>query len=236
MMGTSSLSFSFEFIDRKKIVNELQKLKSKKACQGSDIPVKIIKENIIIITDFFQNNFNNSLFNLSYFPSNLKNANIAPVFLKKDRENVGNYRPVSILPVLSKDYERCMYDQMYAYLNKILSKWQCASHQGYSTQHCLLIMREKWRQYLDKGGISRALLTDLSKAFDCLLHDLLIAKLAAYVFDYDSLVFIQSYLSERQQRTKVNEAYSAYSDILYSVPQGPLYTLYTRPTTFRYLY
>ena len=129
MMGTNNLSFSFKSIDRKKIFNELQKLKSKKACQGSDTPVKIIKEHIDIITDFIYNNFNNSLFS-SYFPSNLKNADITPVLKKKDRENVENYRPVSILPVLSKVYERCMYDQMYAYLNKILSKWQCGFRQG----------------------------------------------------------------------------------------------------------
>ena len=63
MMGTNNLSFSFKFIDREKIFNELQKLKSKKVCQGSDIPVKIIKENINIITDFIYNNFN---------PSNLR--------------------------------------------------------------------------------------------------------------------------------------------------------------------
>ena len=79
MMGTNNLSFSFKLIDRKKIFNELQKLKSIKACQGSDIPAKIIKENIDIITDFIYNNFNNSLFS-SYFPSNLKNADITPVF------------------------------------------------------------------------------------------------------------------------------------------------------------
>ena len=71
-------------------------------------------------------------------------------------------------------------------------------------------------------GISGALLTDLSKAFDCLLHDVLTAKLAAYGFDYDSLVFIQSYLSERQRSTKVNNAYNIYSDILYGVPQGSI--------------
>ena len=109
-----------------------------------------------------------------------------------------------------------MCDQMYAYLNKILS--QCGFRQGYSTQKCLLIMTEKWRQCLDKVVISGALLTDLSKTFDCLLHDILIAKLSAYVLDYNSLVFIQSCLSERQQRTKANNAYSIYSDILYGVP------------------
>ena len=95
---------------------------------------------------------------------------------------------------------------MYVYLNKILSKWQCGFRQGYSTQHCLLIMAEEWRQSLEKGGINGAFVTDL---IDCLLHDLLIDKLDAYGFDYDSLVFIQSYLSERQQRNKVSNAYSS---------------------------
>ena len=114
MLGTNNLPFSFKFIDRKKIFNELTKLKSKKTCQGSDIPVKIIKENIDVITDFIYNNLNNSLFS-SYFPSNLKNADITPTLKKKDRENVKNYRPVSILPALLKVYERCMYDQMYTY-------------------------------------------------------------------------------------------------------------------------
>ena len=79
MMGKINLSFSFKFIDRKEIFNELRKLKSKKAYQGSDIPVKIMKENINIITDFIYNNFNNSLFS-SYFPSILKNTDITPIF------------------------------------------------------------------------------------------------------------------------------------------------------------
>ena len=75
MVGTNNLSFSLKFIDRKKIFHELQKLKSKTAFQGSDIPVKIIKE---IITDFIYSNINSSLFS-SYFPSNLKSADITPV-------------------------------------------------------------------------------------------------------------------------------------------------------------
>ena len=114
-----------------------------------------------------------------------------------------------------------MYDQMYADLNKILSKWQCGFRQGYITQHCLLIMAEKWCQCLYKGGISGALLTDLSKAIDCLLHYPLIARLAAYGFDYDYLVFIQSYLLERQQRTLITPTaliltyYMVFHKVLY---------------------
>ena len=106
---------------------------------------------------------------------------------KKDRANVENYCPISILPNLSKVYERCMYIQIYEYLNKILSKWQCGFCQGYSAQHCLLVMVEKWRQCLDNGGVSRTLIKDPSKAFDCILYDLLIVKLAAYGFNYNSL-------------------------------------------------
>ena len=79
---------------------------------------------------------------------------------KQDQSDVEKYRPVSILPIFSKVYESCMYDQMYEYFNKILSKQQCGFRQGFS------------------------------QAFDCLLHDLSIAKLAAYGFDYESLTLI----------------------------------------------
>ena len=75
---------------------------------------------------------------------------------------------------------------------------------------------------MGKGGISEAILTDLSKAFDCILHDLLVAKLAAYGFDYQSLRIMESFLSNRQQRTKINNAFSRYSEIIYGVPQGSI--------------
>ena len=100
--------------------------------------------------------------------------------------------------MFSKVYERCMYDQMYEYFNKILSKQQCGFRQGFSTQYCLLAITEKWQKCLDKDGLNGALLKDLSKAFDFLLHDLLIAKLASYGFDYKSLTLIPSYLSNRK--------------------------------------
>ena len=77
-----------------------------------------------------------------------------------------------------------------------------------------------WRQSLDNGGVSEALLTDLSKAFDCILHHLLIAKLTAYGFDYNSMQLLRSYLSNRKQRTKINDAYSKDCEILFRVPQG----------------
>ena len=87
-------------------------------------------------------------------------------------------------------------------------------------------MIEKWRKFLDIAGHAGALLTDLSKAFDCIDHELLIAKLHAYGFDNDALKFIYSYLKGRKQRTKRNSSYSSFAEILFGVPQisilGPL--------------
>ena len=130
-MKNKNISFSFSFVT---ILNELRKLNPKKSCQESDIPVKIIKENLDVVSNFVYNNFNNSLFS-SKFPSYLKNANIIPIFKKKGRASVENYRPVGILLSLSKVYERCMYIENSEYLNQILSKWQCDFRQGYSAQH-----------------------------------------------------------------------------------------------------
>ena len=74
-----------------------------------------------------------------------------------------------------------------------------------------------------KWDISGVVLTDLSKAFDCILYDLLIAKAAAYGFDYQSLRIMESFISNRQQRIKINNAFSRYSKIINWVPQGSTY-------------
>ena len=83
-------------------------------------------------------------------------------------------------------------------------------------------MIEKWRKSLDSGGNVGALLADLSKAFDCLPHDLLIAKLHAYGLDMPSLKLLHSYLTKRRQRVKINNTYSSWSEILFGVPQGSI--------------
>ena len=83
-------------------------------------------------------------------------------------------------------------------------------------------MLEAWKKALDGKHNAGAILTDLSKAFDCLNHDLLIAKLRAYGFDHESLKFIYSYLKERKQRTKVGCSFSTWKIIKYGVPQGSI--------------
>ena len=89
-------------------------------------------------------------------------------------------------------------------------------------QRRTVLNTEKWRTYLDTGGHGCVLLTDLSKAFDCIDHQLLITKLNAYGVDTNSLYFLASYLEKRKQRTKVNGSYSNFDDIFSGVPQGSI--------------
>ena len=83
-------------------------------------------------------------------------------------------------------------------------------------------MLEKWKKAVDTKKVFGALLTDLSKAFDCLQHDVVIAKLNDYGFDHPALNLIQNYLANRKQRTKINGSYSPWNDILFGVPQGSI--------------
>ena len=104
--------------------------------------------------------------------------------------------------------------------DKILSKYQCGFRKGFNAQHCLATMLEKWRETIDKGDCFGALLTDLSKAFDCVLH-MLIAKSHSYGVDMKSLRFLYSYLNGRKQRVKINDKYSSFEEILFGVQSFP---------------
>ena len=133
-----------------------------------------------------------------------------------------NYYPISLLPIISKIFEKHMYSQILIYIEKFLSPSLFGFRKGHSTEHCLLRMLELWKKALDKKKVAGAILTDLSKAFDCLNHELLIAKLSAYGFDDDSLKFIYSYLKGRKQRTKVGSSLSSWKVVKRGVPQGSI--------------
>ena len=131
-----------------------------------------------------------------------------------------NYRPISILPSFSKIFERLMFQQMTSYVSNILSPYLCGFRKGYNAQHALLRLKNYLNKSLDKKENIGLVMMDLSKAFDCISHDLLIAKLYAYGFDKSSIRLIYSYLKGRHQRVKINSEYSSWKEILDGVPQG----------------
>ena len=178
-----------------------------KASQQSDIPTMILKENSDYFAGYFCGNINQCI-SKSVFPPDFEFADVTLVYKNNSKNSEHNYRPVSILSNISKIYERCLYDQIQFFFDSILSKYQCGCRRGYNAQHCLITLIEKWKKSVDNGGAFGALFTDLSKAFDCLSHELLIAKLDAYGFDKNALKLVNSYLSNRKQRVKINGKYS----------------------------
>ena len=142
------------------------------------------------------------------------------MFKKESCNDKRNYRPVSILSNISEIHERPLYKQLETYFESILSQYQCGFRKGFSVLITLPPMIEKWRESLNAGVKFGALLTVLSKAFDCLRHDLHIAKLHAYGLDMSSLRLLHSSLTKRRQRVKINNTYR--SEILFGVPQGSI--------------
>ena len=213
--------FKFSDTTEDEIYSKIKSLDPKKACVENDIPIKILIGSNDIVSGHIAKMYNKSK-NLENFPNSLKFADITPIHKEKEKTIMKNYRPISILPVLSKLYEENMSEQIFSYVENFLSPYLFGYRKGHGTQHCLLVMVEMWRKALDEKKVGGAILTDLSKAFDCLSHDLLIAKIEAYGFDKSALRFIYDYLKNRMQRTNVNGNYSSWKEILYGVPQGSI--------------
>ena len=124
------------------MIKELQKLNPTKVTQETDTPVNIFKDNKEFFAGYFQTFFNDAIVS-SKFPSSLKMANIKAVFKKGTKSLKKNYRPISILPLVSKIFERIICKQLTTFFDNILSKYQCGFRKGHGTQHCLLLMLEK---------------------------------------------------------------------------------------------
>ena len=133
-----------------------------------------------------------------------------------------NYRPVSTLPLLFKVFEKLIYKQLSNYIESFLSSILCGFRKAHNTQHALFKLLHSWQKDLDQKGFVGTILMDLSKAYDCIPHDLLIAKLECYGIDKVGLSLILDYLSSRKQRTKIGSSYSSWYDIIKGVPSGSI--------------
>ena len=201
----------------KKLLNEIH---TKKAVGIDTIPLKLINMASKFLTPIYTTAINSSIEN-SVFRENAKVATAVPLDKgKPDKNDISNFRPVILLNTFSKFYERVTKHQLVLSMENYFSPM--TYKKNYRTQHVITRLVEACRERLDENFVVGTVLTDLSKAFDWIAYDLLIAKLAAYGFSDTALRYVYSYLSNRKQCVRINNTYSNYQKIKSGVPQGSI--------------
>ena len=214
-------SFSFDDVTLPDIEHEIRKLNPNKSTAYDSIPTKSLIENVDICAPVLHPIVNDALQDF-LFPDKLKLADLGPLPKGDEKTNKKNDRPISLLPAVSKIFERIMETQLGSYVNEKLFKYMSGYIKGYNTQYALMVLLEKWKQSLDNHGYVGAVSMDLSKAFDTINHELLIAKPHAYGLTKPALKLLYSYLRNRWHRTKINSSFSTWKELLTGVPQGPI--------------
>ncbi len=187
---------NFTPVDQSFICKQIDKLSSKKATGHDGISANFLKLSKPSVIEHITDMVNLS-FQSSTFPDSLKIAQVVPVHKKNSTLDKGNYRPVSILPIVSKIFERSINTQLTDFFNNHFNTFLSAFRPGYGCQSTLLKITEDWKKSLDENKYVAAILMDLSKAFDCLPHDLLIMKLGCYGVSDQALDLLSNYLSNR---------------------------------------
>ncbi len=155
----------------------------------------------------------------SIFPSACKKAEVTPGFKKGTDTDEANYRPLSVLPAISKVLEDLMLVQLEPVNKCVLHKLISAYRQGHDCQNVLLYILHKITSALDNHHFAGAVAMDLSSAFDCMPPNLMYHKLVAYGFNTNSALLIHSYLTNRSQRVKIGSVVGDWMDLAKGTPQ-----------------
>jgi len=213
--------FSFVSTNPETVEKIILNMDAKKSTGYDSIPPRLLKPVAKHISVHVSAIFNTCI-DSQTFPENAKLAEVVPLFKKDDSLIIKNYRPVSILPSLSKIVERIIHNQLETFMDCTLDPHMAAYRKGYSCEHVLLNLVEQWKSALDMKLHAGAIFMDLSKAFDSLPHPLIIAKLSAYGLSRDSCALLWSYLSQRKQRVKLSGHVSDWKYLIKGVPQGSI--------------
>ena len=221
---SQNTSFHFSQIEIHNVYSILNNLKANKSTGLDKIPAKILKLSAEIIAPSLTYIFNLSLESGIYM-NEWKRARVTPIYKSEDKTKCENYRPISILPVISKVFEKEVFRQLYSYLtdNDLLSKHQSGFRPKHSTVSALIQMCDNWLSNMDVGKINCVVFLDIRKAFDSINHEILLNKMNLnFGISGNALKWFDSYIKDREQQCIVNGQLSSSKKIICGVPQGSI--------------
>ncbi|KAI5739515.1 hypothetical protein M8J77_020172 [Diaphorina citri] len=212
--------FVFGEVTPKEVSDALSSIKSN-ATGDDGISLKFIKLFSCSVVPILAHIYNSSLTS-GEFPCKWKSSLVTPIPKVKSPSSVNDYRPISILPALSKVFERLVFAQLNKYLlqNSLLNPLQSGFRAGHSTSSALIKVTDDIRVAMDQRRLTILLLLDFSKAFDSVDHDILIARLSSMNLSQNALTWFRSYLDQRRQCVKGNGCTSSWLNCSSGVPQG----------------
>ena len=221
LQNTISSKFNFTLVDTEDVMKMIKKLKTKTSFGHDGITTKSLKILAPALLSSITLIVNQSLMT-GIFPDDLKIAKVIPLHKKAEKLKMDNYRPVSLLPAISKIFEKVVHIQLYNYFkdNKLFFKSQYGFRDEHSTELAALELVDHLHNELDKKNVPIAIYMDLSKAFDTLDHNILLHKLKFYGVNGSELSWFESYLTHRYQYVEVNGVKSTYQTLATGVPQG----------------
>ncbi|CAB4022776.1 RNA-directed DNA polymerase from mobile element jockey-like, partial [Paramuricea clavata] len=218
------IQFKFSEISTHEVCLQLRNLKTSKSTGIDTIPARALKIAAEIISPSLTWIFNLSI-KTGIYVEEWKKAWVLPIYKSEDRQKCENYRPISILPIISKIFERLVFNQLYKYLNEhsLLSKYQSGFRPKNSTLSALIQMCDAWYTNMDNGDLSGVVFLDIRKAFDSINHDILLRKMKEQ-FGVSNIEFkwFESYISNREQVCFVNGTMSTPRNLVCGVPQGSI--------------
>ena len=214
-------TFSIKFPNINAVYRKLKILNIGKAADLDQIPCKLLKIAAEVVTPLLTQIFD-KIICTSIFPNDWKLARVTPIFKKGRKDDMDNYRPISVISVVAKIFEKLIFEQLYEYLNNnnLITASQSEFRSLHSTLTALIEATDKWSINIDNKLQNGVIFIDLKKAFDTIDHTILIRKLQMYGVDQNGIKFFESYLSDRCHRCCVNGELSEAVKLTCGVPQG----------------
>ena len=215
--------FSIPCISQEKVEKYLKNIDITKATGSDNIGARLLKLAAPFISDSLMYICNQSILN-STFPDKWKEGKVRPLYKNGPKDDTNNYRPISILPVISKMLEKHVHDSLMTYLtsHKLLHSTQSGFRPNHSCETALLQMVNKFLEAINSSQIIGMVMVDFRKAFDLVDHTLLLKKLRHYKLSDKTINWFSSYLLGRKQKVVINNIESRMENVLCGVPQGSI--------------